>query len=184
MPALTTMLVVGTALSAVGTAYSAYQGYKAGKAEKKLANQQAANEESAAAAEAGNIREKGRRLLATQRATLAGAGVKIDSGSGDALQQETVRLTEKDALAVLKEGANRASLLRAQGKQAGKAATASLVSGALDVGSTVVSGVNKYNRAKAPAASAAKFRTDAESLSFATRNAPKYSLLTGGIAKP
>jgi len=181
---LETLLLVGVGLSAAGTAYNAYQDYKAGKADEKLANEQARLESEAAAAEAGNIREKGRRLLASQRASLAGAGVKIDEGSGDALQKETTRLTEQDALAVLKEGANRASLLRQQGKAAGQAATASLVSGALDVGSTVVSAANKYNRAKAPAATAAKFRSDAEALNFATRNAPKYSLLNSSYAKP
>lgn len=169
-----TALIVGAVLSAAGTAYSAYSQHEAASDQKKLLNQQAAMERETAAAEAGNIREKGKRLIGAQRAALAASGVKIDEGSGDALQQETSRLTEQDALAVLKGGANRSSLLQGEAKAAGKRATSALVSGALDVGSTVAD--YKYQKAKL---SKTDLNLKAGAEEFTRRNQPKYSLLTG-----
>lgn len=175
MPAVSTILAVGAVLSVAGTAYNAYAQHEAASDQKKQLNQQAAMEREAAAAEAGNIREKGKRLIGAQRAALAASGVKIDEGSGDALQQETARLTEQDALAVLKGGANRSSLLQGEAKAAGKRATSALVAGALDVGSTVASS------AAAAKKSGTKTNLNLQdgAQDFAKRNQPKYSLLTG-----
>lgn len=170
------VLAVGAILGAAGTAYGAYSQYEAGKDAAKLQNQQAAMEREAAGAEAANVREKGKRLIGAQRAALAASGVKIDEGSGDALQQETARLTEQDALAVLKGGANRAGLLNAQAAISKKNANSALVAGGLDVASTAVSGAAAYQKAKAPKTD---FNLKAGAQEFTQRNQPKYSLLTG-----
>jgi len=175
------MLVAGSIIGIGGTAYQAYSGYQQGKKEKRLLNEQAAQEREAAAAEAADVREKGRRLLASQRAALAASGVNVDEGTGDALQTETQRLTEQDALAVLKGGANRSSLLQARGKIAGQRADASLISGALNVGAQAVTAGDKYSRAKK---AVTQNSLDESSQSFARRNRPRYSLLGGtGFSK-
>lgn len=171
-----TALIVGAVMSAAGTAYSAYSQNEAGKDAAKLQNQQANMEREAAAAEASNVREKGKRLIGAQRAALAASGVKIDEGSGDALQQETARLTEQDALAVLKGGANRASLLNGQANISKKNASSALVAGGLDVASTAASGAAAYQKARAPKTD---LNLQSGSQEFTRRNQPRYSLLTG-----
>ncbi len=192
MPAVTTLLTVA-AVAGVGAAgYSAYQSYEQGQEQKHAleeqaridqaaANKQADLERKAGASEAAQIREKGKRLLAAQRAQLASAGVKVDAGTGDVLQDETKRLTEQDALAAIKDagtryrllrenGANSARMLNRQAKNAGKAGMAGLISGglnALSIGASAGADISK----------ASKVKTTTPSV--ATRTGQKYSLLNG-----
>jgi hypothetical protein len=173
-----TLLAAGLVLSAAGTGYNIYAQQKAARKEEKALEEQARQEREAATTEAQNVREKGRRLLASQRASLAASGVKLDEGgTGEALQQETRTLTERDALAVLKGGGNRASLLTARADMAGDRGTAAAISGGLNFAADAVNTVGASNRATAPTRQATNIYTQAES---ATKGAAsKYSLLTG-----
>lgn len=175
--------IVGAFLSAAGTAYGAYAQNKAARSEARLAQEQASMEQEAAGAEAANIRERGKRLIGAQRAALAASGVKIDEGSGDALQSETRRLSEQDALAVLKEGHNRSSLLRGQAKIANQRATAATVGGVLSTTGELVNAAQKVKGAGGGGARegtpATGFKLNSDAQDFARRYAPKFSLLDG-----
>lgn len=162
------LLIIGTVASAAGAGYTGYQSYQQGKDIKhaneeqarinqKNANQQADLETKAGASEAQQIREKGKRLLASQRASLANSGVKVDTGTGDILQKETKRLSEQDALTAIKDsgtrsrllregGADNAQMLRTEGKNAARAGKAGAVSGGLRAVGSVASGAYKIKR--------------------------------------
>ncbi len=163
-----TVLLVGKVIAAAAAVYGGVSAYEAQRDAKRAAEKQAEIAKEQAASEASNIRDRGRRLIASQRAALAASGVKIDEGTGDALQQETKKLTEQDALATLKTGSNQALLYDMEAKVAGNRGKAALVSGALDATSTAVSGYASYQKAKAPSV-----------LANRTSSTPRYSLLNG-----
>lgn len=171
--------IIGGILSAASAAASAYSQRKAAKEEEKLAREQSRMEQEAAETEASNVRQRGARLLASQRAALAASGVKIDEGTGDTLQKETARLTEQDALAVLKGGANRAALLKGQADMAGDRAKAAVVGGVLDTAATAVSGYGKVKQAQRAGELATQMKQDAASQDLARRSGSRYSLLNG-----
>jgi predicted transcriptional regulator len=102
---------MAVAMTAAAAAYSAYQTYDAGedqkkaaRAQKDLANKNAAMLEDAAndATARGNeeamlINRRARGLRGEQRAALAGQGVDVGAGTAMDLQNETSLLGEMDA---------------------------------------------------------------------------------------
>lgn len=181
MAAWTTVALVAATVAAVGsTAYSAYASAEAADEQAELQNKQAQMEEEAAATEAEAIREKAKRLRAGQIAALAASGVKLDdSTTSGAILDETDRLSEQDALAVMREGSNRAALLRGQADIARGTATATRISGALNTAATVASGISSYQRATASSRAATQLNMDSSAQQFVTRTQPRYSLLNG-----
>ena len=178
MAAATAILAVGAVIGAAASGYSAYEQNKVAKKQEKMEKDQARMELDAAHTEAGNIRENARRVKAAQRAALAGSGVKLDDeGTGAALLAETDRLAEQDALAVLKEGANRSSLLRGQASISRSRGRQAIAAG---VGDVAAGAVNAYgaNRS-ASSGSRTALQMDSDAQGFARRSQPKYSLLTG-----
>lgn len=179
----TALLVVGTVIAAGSAAYQAYSASEAADEQEKVLNQQADMEKAAADSEAAQIREKGRRLKAAQTAQLAGAGVKIDdSGTAGAILQETDRLSEQDALAALREGENRASIIKGGAKVASGQSQAALIGGALGTAGTILGGVSSYQKATAGARTATTLNTEETSKGFVTRSGSKYSILGGNYS--
>lgn len=96
---------MANALLIAGAAgYSAYAQNKAGKEQLKLANRNADNLEASAndAVDRGNeeaiaLKRRAKGLRGKQRATLAGSGVDVGSGTALDLQEETSSLAEADA---------------------------------------------------------------------------------------
>lgn len=172
--------IAGLVVAAGSATYSAVQQNKAeGRAENQM-NQQAAMEKAAAEAEAANIREKGRRIQASQSVTLAASGVKLDGqGSGEALLSETTRLTEKDALAAITGGRNRATLLEGEAGMAADRGNAALVTGGLNVASTLIGGASNYQKSKQGSVAATNMnkKTSLDLGSTYTATKPKYTLL-------
>lgn len=186
MPALTSILIgAGLALSAGGTLYSGIQASNNADKQADLQDKQAAMELEAAQAEAGQIREKARRVKATQRAGLVASGVSLeDGGSPDAILAETTRLSEQDAMAALAGGTNRAALLNDSAGITRSKGDAAELSGFLNAGATLVGGANELNKAGQKGRMASKIGgTDLElsagAQKFATASRPKYSLLGG-----
>lgn len=180
--ATTIAMVAATVIAAGSTAYSAYAASEAADEQAKLQEQQANMEMEAAKTEAEQIKEKGRRLKATQTAQLAGAGVKVDGGTAGALLTETDRLSEQDALAALREGENRASLLRGGAKISRSQSQAALIGGALSTVGTVLGGVASYQKATASARAATTLNTQETSSGFVTRAGNKYLILGGNTS--
>jgi hypothetical protein len=184
MSSATTIALVASAVIAAGsTAYSAYAASEAADEQAKLQEQQANMEMEAAQKEAEQIKEKARRLKATQTAQLAGAGVKVDGGTSGALLEETDRLSEQDALAALKEGKNRADLLRQGANISRGQSQASLIGGALGTAGTIMNGVASYQKATANARAANNINLAAdEGRGFVSRSGNKYSILGGNYS--
>jgi len=177
MPALTSILVgAGLALSMGSTIYGAVAAKDAADEQAALQDKQAQMELEAAQAEAGQIREKARRLKASQRAGLASAGVALDGGTPDALLDETTRLSEQDAMAALSGGTNRAALLKDSASISRSKGNSALISGGLSAAGNFVSGLSSINKAGVN-----NKKTDLElnsgALALTKTSRPKYSLL-------
>lgn len=175
------LAVIGTVIAAGSAGYSAYAQNEAANKQADLQNEQAAQEKAAAVAEAGKIREKGVRIAASQEAALAGSGVKLDGqGSGGALLSETSRLAEQDALAAITGGNNRAKLLSGEADISRSKGQASLISGGLNVGSTLLGGYNKFQESKRSTAWADEMNSKTLNIgSTYTHTKPRLTLLGG-----
>lgn len=145
--ATTIAIVAATVVAAASASYAGYAANDAAQEEADLKREQAEQERQAAATEAEKIRERGRRVAATQEAALAGSGVKLDGqGTGNELLAETGRLTEQDALAAITTGRNRASLLKGEAEIAKVRGQAALISGGLNTASSLIGGVASYQK--------------------------------------
>lgn len=145
--AITIAAVAAVAISAATAAYSAVSQADAADEQAKLQEEQAKQEKEYAQTEADKIRERGKRVAASQEASLAASGIKLDGqGTSSALLDETKTLAEQDALAAIKGGANRAKLLQGEASISRDKATSSLVAGGLNVGSTLIGGYNSYQK--------------------------------------
>ena len=152
MDPFTIIMLIGMAISALGS-------YKAGQAQEKAAeyNAQVAERQATAATQKAAFeeemrREKGRKLSASQRAAAGATGITMESFS-DVFAQ-TALDTELDALAIRYGGDIGSSMYRSEatgqrfaGAQAKKAgilsAGATLLTGAATVMGASKSGLNK-----------------------------------------
>lgn len=99
--------MAGAALIGLTAASAIYNGYaqnEAGQAQKKLANKNAdlLDASAADAVDRGNqdamqITRRAKRLKGEQRASFAGQGVDVNTGTAAALQDETLAMGELDA---------------------------------------------------------------------------------------
>lgn len=175
--------VVAIVAAAAASTYQAIETRREAKAAEGQAKKQARIAEENAKTEAERIRERGQRLLGSQKSALAGAGVKIDEGTGDALQQETLQLTERDALLAIKEGKQEADYFRDMAKRYRKKAQSAVIAGNLGVGQTVAGGVSQVQAANRPNTQANNINTslgqDGAAQTLARRSSSQYSLLSG-----
>jgi len=113
-----TLFAVMAGVGALTSGLSAVQeGRAAGVAHEysaRIVERKSAQEEKAS-------REKTRKLLGTQRALFAKAGVDISEGSPLLIMAETAREGEEEALAIRRGGKEEARLERFYGRQAKKA---------------------------------------------------------------
>ena len=114
LPVLLGVSIAGTALSAVGQ-------YRAGQAASAAHEYSAGIIERRSAQEEELSRERLSKLMASQRALYAKAGVDISSGSPLLVLAETAAEGEKEALAIRRGGKEEATLERYYGKQAKRA---------------------------------------------------------------
>lgn len=167
--------IVSAVVAVGGTAYSAVASADAADEQAKLQEEQAKQEQAAAQTEAEAIREKGQRVASSQNAALAASGVKLDdTGSSAALLTETKNLAEKDALAAITTGNNRATLLNAQANISRDKGTASLISGGLSAGSTLLGSANSFQKSTQGSKLASQINLDTSKL-YTSKT--KYSLL-------
>jgi hypothetical protein len=171
----TAVVIAGVVISAASASYSAYVANDNAIDASKKADEQAAMEMKNSQDEAAKIREKGQRVQAAQASALAGSGITLDGqGSGQALIDETGKLAEQDALAVITGGAQRAKLLNMDSASYKKQGSSALVSGGMNVGSTLIGGYNQYQKAKQPSTVAQNYELGTTKL---TTQKTKYSLL-------
>lgn len=144
--------VVAVAVSVASTVYSSVAQSEAADEQAALQEKQAQMERESAQAQADIIRDKANRTKAAQAAALAGSGVLLGGGSGDALMSETSTLAEKDALLALKGGNDKAALLEGQASISRDQASNFLVGGALGAASSIAGGVASYQKSQQNAA--------------------------------
>lgn len=178
-----TALLVGSLVATVAsTGYSMYSQSRAADKAEHAANYRADLENEAAAQDAANIREKAARLRGMQQASLAASGVKIDSGTSDVLLGETDRLSEQDALAAIKEGGQRAEIIKSQGQLTADNYRSQAIASALGGVSSILGGVSSYREATKGSRVAASVDLDTDKALSAkglTTKKPTYSLLGG-----
>lgn len=166
--------VAVAAVTLLSSGYSAYNAHETGRLNENANKQRAAEESAAAEEEAARIREKAERIKASQIASLAASGVKLTGdGSAGALLNETDRLAEQDALAVLRGGASRASYFNRVASNSAREGDAGMISAGLNA---VATGVNAYNSANA----AERNNRRAEQITLSTpavKPVKRYSLL-------
>lgn len=159
----TTLAIIGTAVAATGAGVTAYMGYQQQQFRSKVAAQNAKMEGERAASEIQRGQEE-RRTLArkygalagSQRAAMAANGVDIAFGSaadmlGDTAQfyrEDTQTAIENNAAAVKGIDISAANYM-AESRAAKQAAKGELISGAFNVGSTILGGVGKVNKINA-----------------------------------
>lgn len=142
MDPLTAALVFG-GLQVAGALSSANAQKKAGEAEQAAYNVNAAMVEQRGEQEESAARDKLRRLMGTQRAAYAKAGVDLSSGSPLSLLAFTKAEGEKEALNIRLEAQKEAAVGRWTGAQAAETAkqkaNATLLTGLGQAGSTAFS---------------------------------------------
>lgn len=157
-----TLALIGAGLSAASAGYGAIMASNQAKAQAKVAESNAAMERNAAQEEMQNTREQAlaryrevAKVKGQQRVAAAANGVGLDFGTAADVVADTDMLGREDVGRIYKAGANAvksrdiaASNYMAQANQARSQATGALVGGALDFGSTVLSGASQYKTLK------------------------------------
>lgn len=158
-----TLAIIGTAVAATGAGVTAYMGYQQQQYRSKVASANAKMESERAASELSKGQEERRALMrkygglaGSQRAAMAANGLDINFGSAADLLGDTEQLYREDTATAI---ANNAAAVKgidissanytAESRAAKQAATGELVSGAFNVGSTILGGVGKVNKINA-----------------------------------
>jgi len=150
------VLAVVVGLQVAGTVATAYQQRQQGKYEKSVADYNARVLENDATRvrnisveRENDLRQRTAQLVSKQRAQAGASGIDVDSGSAFKLQQDAAVLGEADALRLRRNFddkassvENQATFTRAAGvaaeKQGNQRAIGTLLSGAGNIGSTIV----------------------------------------------
>lgn len=158
-----TLAVTATAVAAAGAGFSAYMGVQQANYQKKVAQANATMEGQRAASELQKGQEDRRALMrkyaglaGSQRASMAANGLDLSFGSAADTLGDTEMLYREDTATAIKNNAAAvkgidisASNYTAQARAAGMQATGAAISGAFDVGSTILGGVGKVNKIQA-----------------------------------
>ena len=132
-----------------------------------------------ATADSENIKERGRRVAASQEAALAGSGVTLDNqGSGSALLQETKRLTDKDVLATLTTAHNQVELLERQRSRLTKQQQQILVSNLLGITSSTSKNVQSVGNLINSTSASRTAQTINNGNESSKSTVPRYNLLS------
>jgi len=119
---------------------NANAGYQGAMLSTDQAEYDAAQAEKQGQTQARQIRRVGRRVVGSQRAGYAGAGVQVGEGSSGQLEGETLTDTEHDAYQAILNGQRQALSLRTQAKLGRISARAAATSALIDP--LVASGMN------------------------------------------
>lgn len=127
---------ISATAAVAGTAMSAYGQYRAGQAEEAAYEYSAKVTERKAVQEEASARERLRKLMSTQRALYAKAGVDLSSGSPLLVLSEQAAEAEKEALTIRRGGQEESALQKYYGTQAGSA-------GRIGAGATLLTGLGR-----------------------------------------
>ncbi len=128
---------------------------KAGNAQKKVADGQALEEETAGAAQELQIREAARKAIGAQVAAGSSNGFRGDTGSAlDAITESQTNMV-LDAMRVRREAASKARSLREQGSQARSAGRMSAIESLIGGASSVIGMRSDWAAVHAPYAAGA-----------------------------
>jgi hypothetical protein len=138
---LIVLALVSAAVSAAGAMSSAQAQSDAAKYNSVIAKNNAQSAAQQGQFDAQQIRDKNRRILASQRSAFAANGGEVDSGSAADVSADSAQQGEMQALMAIYTGKTSATAYEAQSKlqamQAGNAMTA----GYIGVGSSIIGGV-------------------------------------------
>ncbi len=141
-------IAAATGMAAASSLYSGVAQRSAANFNAKLAERQGEADMAAAEAEADKTSRDVRRVIGTQRAQFAKAGVRGDVGTPAAVMADTAAEGERDVQTILRGG--RLARQAAQGRAASsrQQGRTGLLVGALDAGSAVGQGfiADKYLR--------------------------------------
>ena len=102
----------GTAISVAGTIQQGKQAEKIGKARAEIDRRNAEQARKASVEKARVKKEKGRRILATQKSQAAAGGIRINVGSPLVIATETRDIIAKDIGFILESGRAESSFFR------------------------------------------------------------------------
>lgn len=131
----------GAATSAVGSIAASQSKAAADKFNAQVSNNNAKLAQQQAAADAAKVRERGRRLYASQRAALSAAGVDPDLGSSIDVQYDSSVQNELDALTTLYKGKVSATNSETQAQLDMYSARATRTGGYVSAGGTLLGGI-------------------------------------------
>lgn len=158
----------GAATSAVGSLAASQSKAAADKFNAQVSTNNAKLAEQQAAADAQKVRERGRRLYASQRAALTAAGVDPDAGSAIDIEYDSSVQNELDVLTTLYKGKVSATNSNTQAQLDMYSANATRRGGAIGAGGTLLGGI---------ASSIGSYYSTTSNPSFNTRN--RIPLSTG-----
>lgn len=158
-----TLALVAAGLSAAATGYGAIMKAQQANAEAKIAERNAALERNAVQDEIQNTREQAlaryrevAKIKGQQRLAAAANGVGLDFGTAADVVADTDMLGREDVQRIYTAGDRavrsrdiNAANYMGQANMARAQATGALVTGALDMGSTILSGASQYKKLKA-----------------------------------
>ena len=116
MGALTTALVVASAVQGAGQIYGAVAERKAGAANRRFADRQARDVVEAGEFEATRYEQEVSQLLGSQRAIFGASMVDVNQGSAKSLRAQTERIGAEDAAQIRLNAARQAWGIRTQGR--------------------------------------------------------------------
>lgn len=170
------------ALAAEGDAALAQSQYNA-----SLKDWQAELIRKEAQAKADNIRERAMRVRSTQTAQSAASGAVIGVGSAQAVQDETTRLAEQDAIVALYQGVQDANFvnieannIRRSGENAYKAAQEKAQATLLSTGTKTVVGAVSLGVNAATSATDQNSRVEKANTSSGSLNSTQYQATANG----
>lgn len=157
-----TLLLVSAGLSAVSTGVGAVMASQQAKAQAQIADRNAALERNAVQDELQNTRQQAlaryrevAKIKGQQRLAAAANGVGLDFGTAADIVADTDMLGREDVQRIYTAGDRavksrdiNASNYVAQANMARSQATGALIGGALDMGSTILSGASQYGQMK------------------------------------
>lgn len=160
-PAALPLIAAGTAAASAGVGALAANAQAQFQA--KIADRNAAMEREAGQQELQNTREaaldhyrKIGQMKGAQRARAAAAGVGVEFGTAAAVVDDAEMLGREDVGRIYQQGAEKVrgrdiagSNFKGQANASRQAGTAALIKGGFDMGTSLLSGANQYNKMKA-----------------------------------
>ena len=154
--AATAVAAVGTGVKAISSANSARYQARVADANAKAASGQAADANERGRLDIQRLQQRNSQLRGQQRAALAANGIETDFGSAADIQddaktlgQQEVGIQIKNTEREVKGFDTNAVNYQAEARSKRQAATAALIGGAFDFGSTILGGVKQVSSIKA-----------------------------------